>query len=94
MRAAGHTGTPAGLAALAGLRLVRPHAITGVICPPGGVAGLGEDRRPAAAVQRAEGVNPVTWSSTAKGLLVRPFSMKNAVARTDGQGEDASVSSR
>jgi len=57
-RTAGHTGTSAGLAALAGLRLVRPHAITGVICTPGGAAGLGEDRRPAAAVQRAEGVNP------------------------------------
>jgi hypothetical protein len=44
-------------------------------------------------VHRAEGVNPPTWSSTAKGvLLARPFSMKNAAAQTDGQGDDAGSS--
>ena len=38
---------------------------------------------------------PVTWSSTAKGRAAAPrFSMKNSAAQTDGQGEDAGVSSR
>jgi hypothetical protein len=46
-------------------------------------------------VQRAEGVNPADLEQHRKGvLLARPFSMKNAAAQTDGQGQDAGVSSR